>query len=103
MAVPRYGEAAGVLGDQRECFVRGPNQGRRAAFELVTEAALGRREQQALVGEPRGLIDAKFEPGQVADRLGADADLTIGGDSDWKRVGAARADITHENCGATVD
>ena len=52
----------------------------RAAVELVAEAALGGREQQALVGEAGGRIDPELEAGEMADRLGADADLAVGGD-----------------------
>ena len=39
----------------------------------------------------------------MADRLGADADLAVGGDGDRQRVGAARADVAHQHRGAAVD
>ena len=39
----------------------------------------------------------------MADRLGADADLAVGGDGDRQRVGAARADVADQHGGAAVD
>ena len=76
---------------------------RGAAVEFVAQAAFGGGEQQALVGEARGRIDLEIEPGEMADRLGPDADLAIGGDGDRQRVGAARADVAHQHRGAAVD
>ena len=39
----------------------------------------------------------------MADRLGPDADLAIGGDGDRQRIGAARADVADQHRGAAVD
>ena len=39
----------------------------------------------------------------MADRLGPDADLAIGGDGHRQRVGAVRADVAHQHRGAAVD
>ena len=103
MAIPGDREPATVLGDQRERLIGRFDQRIRAAIQLLAEAALGGGQQQALVGEARRRIDAEFEAGQVADRLGPDADLAVGGDRDRKRVGAARADVAHQNGGAAVD
>ena len=74
-----------------------------AAVQLVAQAALGGCEQQALVGEARGRIDPELESGQMADRLGPDADLAVRGDGHRQRVGAARADVAHQHRGAAVD
>ena len=78
-------------------------QGLGAAVELVAEAAFGGGEQQALVGQARGRIDAEIEAGQMADRLGADADFAVGRDGHRQRVGAARADVADQHRGAAVD
>ncbi len=73
------------------------------AVELIAEAAFGGGEQEPLVGEARGRIDAEVEPGEVADRLGADADLAIGRDRHRQRIGSARADVADQHRGAAVD
>ena len=45
----------------------------------------------------------KFEPDEMPDRLGPDADLAVGGDRHRQRVGAARADVTHQHRRPPVD
>ena len=88
---------------QRERLVRGIDERGRAAVELFAETALGGGEEQALVGQTGGGIDTKFEAGEVADRLRADADLAVGGNGHGQGIGAARADVADENGGAAVD
>ena len=39
----------------------------------------------------------------MADRLGADAHLTVGGDRNRQRIGAARTDVADQHRGAAVD
>ena len=101
--MPSDRHLAAVVDDQRERFVRRLEQALRAPFELVAQPALGGREQQALVGEPRRRIDPEVEAGQMPDRFGADADLAVGGNRHRQRVRPARADVAHQHCGAAVD
>ena len=104
MPVPGDREPAAVLdGAAANASSGASTSALRAAVELVAEPALGRGKQQALVGEPRGRIDAELEAGQVADRLGPDADFAVGGDGHRQRIGAARADVAHQHGGAAVD
>ena len=103
MAVPADREAAGFLDIRLKSASGASHKLGGAAVELVAEAALGGGEQQALVGEAGGRIDLEIEAGEMADRLGPDADLAIGGDGHRQRVGAARADVAHQHRGAAVD
>src|SRR4051794_30463428 len=103
MIAPGDGEAAAFFDYKRKGLVGSLDQFPRAPVELVAEPAFGGGKEQAFVGELRGRIDAELEAGQVTDRLGADADLAVGGDGDWKRIGPAGADVADEDCGAAVD
>ena len=102
MAVPADRQAA-VLLDQPELGVRRLAQLGGAAVELVAQPALGGGEQQPLVGQPRGRIDPELEAGEMADRLGPDADLAVRGDGHRQCIGAARADVADQHRGAAVD
>src|SRR3954468_19167742 len=77
LIVPRHGEPALLVDRQRECVVVSLDQRRGAAVELLAAPALARREEEALVGEARGRIDPEIEAGEMADRLGTDADLPV--------------------------
>ena len=91
MPFPGHGEAAAILYFQRESIVIRLDEGAGTAVELVAEAALGGGEQHALVGKAGVGIDAEFETGEMADRLGTDTDFAVGSDRDRQGVGAAGA------------
>src|SRR6059058_60936 len=82
VSLPRDRERAAFVGDEFERVVGRFDQSIGAAVELLAEAPFRCRKQQAFVGKPRRGIDAELEAGQMADRLGTYADLSVGGDGD---------------------
>ncbi len=102
MAIPADRQPA-CLFHQPELGIGRLAQRGSAAVELVAKPALGRGEQQPLVGQASGRIDPELESSQMSDRLRPDADFAVGGNGHRQRVGAARADVADQHGGATVD
>src|SRR4249919_3301592 len=103
MTFPGDSEPAAIFDGELERVVFRRDECLRAAIKLVAKAAFGGGKQKTLVGKPGRRVDAEVEAREVADRLGADADLAIGGDGNWKRIRSARADVAHQDGGAAVD
>ncbi|MFN5821047.1 MAG: hypothetical protein ACK44Y_11555, partial [Novosphingobium sp.] len=63
--------------------------------------ALGRSEQQLVIGEPRGRIDPKAETCKHANRLAINQHAIIL-DLDWQQTGV-RPKLLHQHRGAAID
>ena len=71
--------------------------------ELLARAALGGRPAAAACRRAWQTDRRGARNREVALGSGPTLSLTIGGDGNWKRVGAARADVAHQDGGAAVD